>query len=201
MGESKPAKPPFWTTLPGILTGAAAVITALTGLLVALTGAGIIGGSGGATGAPASSQSGSVTAGNGGGASGAPAVLTGCLTGFFAADEPARVQAVEAGAQTVPVIAGQMPKAPPFGVVITEAGQPVAALRLQFIAGGDVFRVLGAVTATCTPVAGLRNVDRPGDPTVLQNFDTVRVPVMGKAYDIRLGASSALEVSVVTVAP
>lgn len=200
MNEAKPTRPPFWTTLPGILTGLGAVITALTGLLVALNGAGIIGGSG-ATAAPTSSQTAPASGGGGGSASGIAPALTGCLAGFFAVDDATRVQMVEAGTQGFDVIPAQAPKTPPFGVVITEGGQPVTALRVQFVAGGEVFRVLGVVTGACAPISGLRNIGRGGDPTLLQNWDTVRVPVGDKAYDVRLGASSTLAVSVDLVAP
>src|SRR5690349_491705 len=35
MSETPPSGPPWWQTLPGIMTGLAAVITAVTGLVVA----------------------------------------------------------------------------------------------------------------------------------------------------------------------
>lgn len=41
--EAKPKEPSFWKTLPGILTGLAALVTATAGLVAALTAAGVIG--------------------------------------------------------------------------------------------------------------------------------------------------------------
>ena len=44
MDEDKKSKTPWWQTVPGILTAAAAIITAVTGLVVALHQIGLVGG-------------------------------------------------------------------------------------------------------------------------------------------------------------
>jgi hypothetical protein len=49
MAEKPPGAQSWWLTLPGILTAAAAVITAITGLLLGLNGAGLLGGHGSPT--------------------------------------------------------------------------------------------------------------------------------------------------------
>ncbi len=44
MEDSEKARTPWWQTVPGMLTAAAAIITALTGLLIALHQVGVLGG-------------------------------------------------------------------------------------------------------------------------------------------------------------
>ena len=47
MADQTVTKPPFWSSLPGILTGVGAVIMATTGLITALYSTGVIGSKGG----------------------------------------------------------------------------------------------------------------------------------------------------------
>ncbi len=43
MADTPESKPPFWSSLPGILTGLGGVIAAVTGLIIALNATGVIG--------------------------------------------------------------------------------------------------------------------------------------------------------------
>lgn len=52
MADQSESKPPFWTSLPGMLTGVGAVIVAITGLITALYSAGVIGSKAGSNAKP-----------------------------------------------------------------------------------------------------------------------------------------------------
>ena len=86
----------------------------------------------------------------------------------------------------------------PFGVVLTENGRRIAALRVRLYRGpnssADFYRVEAAVDAACRPLAELRNQSRGDDPTRLINWDTLRFHVDGHDYDLRIGGEGDVSV-------
>jgi hypothetical protein len=109
-----------------------------------------------------------------------------------------RVDTVEAGMRDVELIGSHERLEPPFGVVLTDGGQPVGAIRLRrFAASGsaaDLYKIEAVVDAACRPVGALRNTSRGGDPRALLNWDTVRLRFDGREYDLRIGGEGAIGV-------
>jgi hypothetical protein len=109
-----------------------------------------------------------------------------------------RVDTVEAGMRDVELLGAHERLEPPFGVVLTDGGRPVGALRLRrFASSGSptvLFRIEAAVDAGCRPVRELRNTGRGGDPRELLNWDTVRLRLGGREYDLRVGGEGTVGV-------
>lgn len=112
-----------------------------------------------------------------------------------------RVDTVEVGMREVELIDPSQPLDPPFGVVLTDGGRPVGALRFRRYRGpsydADLYKIEAAVDAACAPLAEgtLRNVSRGGDPRALKNWDTVRVRLGGREYDLRIGGEGNIGVN------
>jgi hypothetical protein len=109
-----------------------------------------------------------------------------------------RVDTVEAGMRDLELIGAHESLAPPFGIVLTDGGRPVGTLRVRRFAGSssasDLYRIEAVVDAACRPVRALRNTSRGGDPRELVNWDTVRLQLGGRAYDLRIGGEGAIGV-------
>ena len=83
----------WWTTLPGVLTATAALITALTGLVLGLGQLGLLGGDDEPQARPAVSSAAPVSGGSSGAASAAPsaAPVTGAATTTLPLEQPFRL--------------------------------------------------------------------------------------------------------------
>lgn len=80
----------------------------------------------------------------------------------------------------------------PLVVHLAHSGKAVGAVRFLLLHDGADFvgfSVLSAITDTCQEVSGLENVIRSssGPPVVLQNWDTLRVPLATGDYALRFG--------------
>jgi hypothetical protein len=118
--------------------------------------------------------------------------------GKFRALPAERVDTVEVGMRDLDLIAPPEPLGPPFGIVLTDGGAPVGAIRLRRFAGTsaatDLYRIEAVVDAACRPVRELRNTSRGGDPRELLNWDTVRLRLDGRDYDLRIGGEGSIGV-------
>jgi len=179
----------FWTSLPGILTGLAAVIGAVATLAALFfddegTGSRVPDAS-----APGETKAGSSPSGGS------------CSRRYFEAIPRDRVAPVEAGAEDLDVIAANQPKGGTVGLRLTNNNRAIGAMRFAFFASGEIFKIESVVNERCQIVEEYQNTGRVGDKHVLQNFDTVRVRLGGAFYDLRLGGGSTIRLSFVSVVP
>jgi hypothetical protein len=131
---------------------------------------------------------------------GAPSVPAGDSSecAAFRALPADRVDTVEAGMRDIEVIGPRERMEPSFGVVLTDGGQPVGAVRLRRFKGTsyvtDLYKIEAVVDAACRPVRELRNASRGGDPRALLNWDTVRLRLGAHEYDLRIGGEGSMGV-------
>jgi hypothetical protein len=87
----------------------------------------------------------------------------------------------------------------PFGLILTENGQPIGALRVRLHKGGntseDLYKIEEVIDATCAPVESISNDSRGGDPLALTNWDTVKMRLGAHEYTLRIGGEGDVSVS------
>ncbi|MCA1704203.1 MAG: hypothetical protein LC808_13430 [Actinobacteria bacterium] len=179
----------FWTSLPGVLTGVAAVIGA-----VATLGALFFDNDGTGSRVPGASAPSNTNAGSGAGGGS-------CFRRYFAGVPSDRIASVEAGTEDLDVIAANQPKAGTVGLRLTNNGQSIGAMRLAFFPANELFKVESVVDERCETVEGYENASRGGDKHLLQNSDTVRLRLGGAFYDLRLIGSSTIRLHFTPVVP
>jgi len=158
----------FWSSLPGILTGVAALITAIVGLYLAL--------------APRESRR---TDAN---EMPTPYVTPTAATspGNCFEQEFAKVYPLEVGSGGQ----GIESKDGALRIKLAENRVAIGALRLKFYRAGDYFELEQVVDGQCRPVEGLRNLSRqsPVDTNNKpKNWDTLQIPLGRHEYSLRLG--------------
>jgi hypothetical protein len=128
---------------------------------------------------------------------------TDCLR--LAALGPDRVDTVEAGMRDVQLLGPHQPLDRPFGVVFTDGGRRVGAIRLRLYrasdSSADLYKIEAVVDAACRPVERLRNTSRGGDPRELVNWDTVRLHFGDHDYDLRVGGNGDVQAGHFTRVP
>ena len=180
----------FWSSLPGILTGIAAVIAA-TGTLAA-----VFADDGDGDGPPASGPAAATQP-----AAGSAAGDGGCLDRYFEGIPRDRVKTVEAGASDYDVITETQPKAGTIGMTFTNGGEPIGAIRFAFFPENRLFKIASIVDARCRRVEDYDNPVR-SDKNVLQDSDTVRLRLAGGFYDLTTALwGSAIRIRFVSVVP
>ena len=96
------------------------------------------------------------------------------------------------------VIGQHQPLESPFGIIFTENGQQIGAIRLRLYRAGsstaDLYKIEAIVDAACAPVEQLRNVSRGGNPRELVNWDTVRMRLGEHEYELRIGGEAGISV-------
>lgn len=133
---------------------------------------------------PASEGSSAATAGN-------------CLVDYVA-DIPSERQITleaDAGGRNLLTPADWLAQEEPVGplaIHLAHGGRAVGVVRFLLLHDGTDFigfSVLSAMTDTCQEVSGLENVIRTssGPPVALQNWDTLRVPLVTGDYALRFG--------------
>lgn len=179
----------FWSSLPGVLTGVAAVIAA-AGTLAAL----FVGGGG------------SESPGPGAAAVTQPSVAPdaggeGCFGRYFEGIPRDRVGTVEAGTSDYDVITQTQPKAGTIGMTFTDSARPIGAIRFAFFPENRLFKIESIVDARCRLIEDYENPVR-GDKNVLQDSDTVRLQLAGGSYELTTSAwGSAIRIRFVSVVP
>jgi hypothetical protein len=132
------------------------------------------------------------------GDSAARAASSDCLEALFASLPRDRVATVEAGMRALQVIGPHQLLDSPFGVVLTENGERIGAIRLRLYRGtnasADLYKVEAIVDAACQPVQELRNASRGGNPRELVNWDTLRMRLGGHDYEMRIGGEGDIGV-------
>jgi hypothetical protein len=115
----------------------------------------------------------------------APAELStgaGCLVDFFASIPENLITSMEVGASKDLPTAAETSS----GIILEEFGQPVTALTFMLFEDDQLFKIAAVVDAACQPVE-FENISRGGDPSVLQNWDTLQVSTAGGDYVLRFG--------------
>lgn len=179
----------FWSSLPGVLTGVAAVLAA-AGTLAAL----FVGGDGGgdASGTPAAAGAEPSTVPG-------PAVDE-CFSEYFKGIPESRLGTVEAGAYD-DVLEANEPKAGPIGMTFTDFGRLIGGIRFAYFPENFFFKIESFVDESCRTVEDYEN-PLGGDKHNWQDSQVVRVRFDDRFYDVNAsGGGSIVRVSFTNVAP
>lgn len=179
----------FWTSLPGVLTGVAAVVGAIAALAALF-----IDDAGPGSRVPGGSPPSETTAASSPGA-------TACLRRYFEGIPDDRIAAVEAGTVDLDVIAANQTKRGTVGLSLTNDNRPIGATRFAFFPAGEIFKIESIVDERCETIDAYSNTSRGGDKNVLQNYDTLRLGLGGAYYDLRLGGNTTIRLNFVSVVP
>ena len=180
----------FWSSLPGILTGVAAVLAAAATLAALFVGGG---GSESSQGPGATAVTQPTVAPSVGGDA--------CLGRYFEDIPRDRVATVEAGTTDYDVITETQPKAGTIGVTFTDNARPIGAIRFAFFPENRLFKVESIVDARCRLTEDYEN-PVGGDKNVLQDSDTLRLRLAGGSYDLTtIAYGGAIRIRFVSVVP
>lgn len=188
----------FWSSLPGILTGVAAVIAAV-GTLAAL----FISGDGGespAPGAPVATEPTSAS-GSGDEASASGSGDEACFGRYFKGIPGDRVGTVEAGARAYDVITESQTKMGTIGMTFTSSSRPIGAIRFAFFPENLLSKIESIVDARCRAIEDYES-RTGGDKHVWEDSSAVRLRLDGRFYDLTAnGAGSVIRIAFVPVVP
>ena len=135
------------------------------------------------------------TTGSSGGTFGLPPA--GCFEGYFASLPAERTATAEVGATGLVVVGRDQPKEPPVGLRVTDRGDVVGGMRFRFVPTSDLFIIESVVDGSCAEIESFFNATRRGaDKHTLKNFEHVFVDWRGATYDIGLGGTGVISVSV-----
>lgn len=179
----------FWTSLPGVLTGIAAVVGAIA-TLAAL----FIEDAGTGSGVRDDSPAGETKAVSSPGG-------VGCLGRYFDGIPRERIATVEAGVIDLDVIAANQPKSGTVGFRLTDNNRTIGAMRVAFSPTSEIFKIESVVGERCETIEEYSNTTRAGDKHVLQNYDTLRLALGGAYYDLRLGGDTTIWLTFRPVVP
>jgi len=200
-GREKSAFVVFWSSLPGILTGVAAVIGAVAGLAALFLGnsdsgsrAPVASSTSAAQAAP--SVSAPARSNNGPNAAGG-----GCFPRYFNGIPQDRIAQLEAGTANFDVIAASQPKAGTVGLRFTNNNRSIGAIRFDFLPTNLIFKVESVVDARCKLIEDYSNITRGGDKNLLQNYDSLRLRLDGAAYDMNVDGAATIRLNFMSVAP
>jgi hypothetical protein len=188
----------FWSSLPGILTGTAAVVAAI-GTLAAM----FVGGGGAEAPAPGAGvtvepPSGS-RAGERASASGPGADR--CFVRYFKGIPADRVGTVESGTTSYDVITESQTKTGQIGMTFTNNARPVGAIRFALFPENLVFKIESIVDARCRVIEEYES-RTAGDKHVWQDSTAVRLRLDGRFYDLTAnGAGNRIRIAFVGVVP
>jgi hypothetical protein len=169
----------FWTSLPGVLTGVAAVIGAVAAL-------GVFGGGGDGSSTTTASGTQSTAAASSGDGS--------CLDRLLANIPTDRRARLEVGAEYQTIVPAHRRLDGPLGVVLLRAGNPIGGVRTHYDPkAGYVFPLESVVDARCRSAP--HEDPEGGDPEVLQGGRITRITLDGRQYDLSLGASDSIVAS------
>ncbi len=179
----------FWSSLPGILTGIAAVIAA-AGTLAAL----FAGGDGTEASAPGATAGAEPTFAPGPGDDA-------CFGRYFSGIPRDRVGAVEAGARAYDVIQENQSKKGMIGMTFTNNGRPIGAIRFQFFRDNALFKIESIVNARCAPTEEYENIIG-GDKHAIEDNGTVRIRLGGGFYDMTVnGGGNLIRIAFLSAVP
>jgi hypothetical protein len=183
--------------LPGVLTGSAALITAVVGALALFSNDRPPAAPSAQSSVESQSPAGGEAApGTPAGAGGSGAAGDAACWASYLADIPAeRRKSLGTGAAELVLIGATEPKSGVVAVRLSEGDRPLGVLKLRVRTADETFHIEGVVDSACRVVTDVANASRGGDPRVLLNWDDARFRIGGNAYLLRLGYSGG-EVSV-----
>lgn len=183
----------FFTTLPGILAGIAAVITAIGGIYIATRSVSNSNDGRTSTSPVAAStiRSQDVTplTSPHGSSSVATALSNDCFKHHISGIPEERQRAIESGNREVVLVKReQQPKDGPLGIKLLEHGQAIGAIRFNLFSSADlpIFKDIKLYNASCQEIEDYSNKTRGGDKHVINNWDELRAQLNGRTYDLRL---------------
>jgi hypothetical protein len=199
----------FWTSLPGVLTGVAAVIAAAGALAAVFRGDGdggssrdsVSGGAAQVSSPAPAAESSPPPESSPGDAEAAGAASAGCFGAVFAGIPQGRRAPVEAGTTAFDIVTSSEPKAGPLGLRFTDHGGTVGGIKVTWYPVNDIFRVESVVDAGCGPVEDYANLVDRGQKDVMENSDTLRIRLAGRYYELRLNGGSYVRVVFLQVEP
>jgi hypothetical protein len=104
----------------------------------------------------------------------------------------ARVFDLEAGVGSQDLLGPREPLDDTFVLHLTSSGEPVSELKWRFFPDNDLFKLLSAVDAECQQLTALENVTRGGDPSMVQNWDSLQFAVGQRWFALRLGEAGGI---------
>lgn len=107
-----------------------------------------------------------------------------CFAEIFSGIATDRIEQVEIGKVSEEVIGAHQTKKDPAGIIVTELGQPAAALTFLLIEDDALFKIGSVVDASCQPLE-FTNASRGGARDALQNYDTLEVITGSGKYSLR----------------
>lgn len=132
-------------------------------------------------------------------------VVDACFAPVIGSLPEDRVGRVEVGMREMDVIRPDQSRDEPFGVILTENGEGIGAIRFRRYAGSnsseDLYKVEAIVDSSCQPVSRLRNVSRGGDPRALVNWDVLGMRLGDHEYQLRIGGETGIGVGPFTRMP
>ena len=188
----------FWSSLPGILTGIAAVVAAV-GTLAAL----FIGGDGAQAPAPGARITVEPTAGLSAGERASASGLGDerCFGRYFKGIPADRVGTVESGTTSYDVITPSQTKTGQIGMTFTRNARPIGAIRFALFPQNLVFKIESIVDARCRVIEDYESTTG-GDKHVWQDSTAVRLRLGGRVYDLTAnGAGNRIRIAFVGVVP
>jgi len=120
--------------------------------------------------------------------SGEVLVFDNCFSDFFGPVNEGRVYSVEEGLIDLVIIRANQTKRETFGIHLTENGEAIGALKVDFHSSGNIFKIVEIVDSICSSVEFSNETD-PGE-IVLQNWDTIEFQLHDLKYVLRLGFDS-----------
>jgi len=192
----------FWRSLPGVLTGIAAVVAAVGTLATVFEP----GGGGGGAASPSSAQRPARAAPAGDtisvaspppvevsstDAAAAAEARRGCFGRVFAGVPVTRLGPVEVGTDQFDVVVPSERQAGPVGLRFTDRGRTVGGARVTWVPTNGIFRVDAVVDDRCRAVGDYAPSVDPSQKDVMKASDGLRMHLAGRFYQLRLDGGSA----------
>lgn len=113
-----------------------------------------------------------------------------CLTQYFADIEPDRQISIEVGVtdQDYYILSQDLSKKDtlgPLGIRLTQNAKLISAISFLFFTDSHLFKITSVVDSNCQAVTEYSNVDRGGDPSVLQDSNTLKIVLTEGSFSLR----------------
>jgi hypothetical protein len=126
---------------------------------------------------------------------------TPCLGSFFNAETnvaSGRVKPVETGASDLYLFGPDDPVEEPIGLILTDRGKLLGAIKFHFVKDNDQFDSDGIVDAQCVPLRNDQYFDetKPDEPAgFLRDLDSWDLELGQRHYELRLSDGGGVEVN------
>lgn len=194
-GGSTEKEKSFWKTVPGLLTGIAAIITAISGFLVALSTTGLLGTAPTPTASAATQTPTSLLANTMAPTvqqtpvtdetSSPPSSSGDCLDEFLA-DVPAdRISTVEVGTQAMRLIAPTQSMEEIIAIKFEDLRTPLGVMKFYAFPENQIFRIVEIIDANCQRIEEYEPSESP-DKNALGYYEDLNLNLNGTDYVLLL---------------